>query len=492
MDDAPLLALDAGTTGVTAVLYGRDLEPTARAYAEFPQHYPQPGWVEHDAGELLAAVDAVLKEILTDGVAPRALGITNQRETVFACERDSGRALRRGIVWQDRRTADRCGELERGGHGALVRARTGLLLDPYFSATKIEWMLGEDPGLARRAEAGEVVFCTVDALVVAHLTGASVWSTDPTNAARTMLYDIDARSYDADLCALFGVSPDWLPAVRASTAFVGETLPERTGGRALPIHGVAGDQQAALFGQGCVAAGSFKATYGTGAFLLLNSGSERVDSEAGLVTTLAVGADGQPCYALEGSVFVSGAAVQFLRDQLGLIASADEIEALARSVPDSGGVTFVPAFTGLGAPYWDPDARGALLGLTRGTTRAHVARATLEALALQNAELIEVFRADSGLPIETMLADGGAAANDLLLQLQADSTGTVVQRPPSVEATARGAAALAGLGLGVWSTSDVPAAGGSGGRAFRPRLGAAERAEQLSAWRRAVARIRSA
>ena len=488
-----LLALDAGTTGVTGLLFGRDLQPLARESREFEQRFPRPGWVEHDAKAILRALDEVIAALAgSPGFGDVAsVGITNQRETVFALDRATGEALRPGIVWQDRRTAARCDELRSAGAGELVRRKTGLLLDPYFSATKIEWMLREDAELARRAAAGEVLFATVDALVVAHLTGNAVHATDPTNASRTMLFDIEARGWDDELCGSFGVRPEWLPEVRGSAGDFGTTLAERTGGRALPIGGVAGDQQAALFGQGCFDAGSLKTTYGTGSFLLLNTADRRVDSAGGLLATLAVGRDGGTVFALEGSVFVSGALVQWLRDEMGFFENAADIEALARSVEDSGGVFVVPAFTGLGAPYWDARARGAILGLTRGTTRAHVARASLEALAFQNAELIELLRAESGLPVDELLADGGAAANDTLMQLQADLAGVRVRRPASVEATARGAAALAGLSAGIWSDPGDAGFFAAEADAFEPRADASERARRLSDWRAAVTRVRS-
>ena len=487
-----LLALDAGTTGVTALLYDRELAPLAKSYREFPQHFPAPGRVEHSAEEILGALDLVIAELMArpEAAEVQAVGLTNQRETVFALERSSGRALGPGIVWQDRRTAPRCEELRAEGREDLVRRKTGLVLDPYFSGSKVEWMLSNDAELRRRAEAGEVLFATVDTLVLAHLTGGAVHATDPTNASRTMLFDIDARAWDPDLCGLFGVRPDWLPEVRPSAGDFGDTVAERTGGRSLPVRGIAGDQQAALFGQGCVEPGSLKATYGTGSFLLLNTGEERVDSGRGLLTTLAADRTGAPVYALEGSVFVCGAAVQWLRDELSLIETAPEIEALARSVPDTGGVHLVPAFAGLGAPYWDAEARGAILGLTRGTTRAHLARATLEGIAFQNAELVEVLRADSGLLVERMLVDGGAAANDLLMQMQADLAGLSVLRPASVEATARGAAALAGTGAGILDPRDAARTAGAPAR-FDPELGPAERAERLDGWRAAVARVRT-
>jgi glycerol kinase len=491
--DATLLALDAGTTGVSAVLFDRELRPVQRAYREFPQRFPRPGWVEHEAEAILAAVDAVLGEALSHprARAVEALGLTNQRETVFALERGSARALGPGIVWQDRRTEARCRELGDAGHLARVQERTGLVLDPYFSATKIEWMLANDPELRARARAGEVLFATVDTLLLAHLTGGATRATDPTNAARTMLFHLGERRWDPDLCALFGVDAAWLPEVRASAGDFGTTDPARTGRRELPIRGVAGDQQAALFGQGCFDPGSLKVTYGTGSFLLLNTGAERRDSTRGLITTLAVGRDGGAVFALEGSVFVCGALVQWLRDQLGLIARASDIEALALSVPDSGGVFVVPAFTGLGAPHWDAGARGAILGLTRGSSRAHIARAALEAMAFQASELIELLRSESGLAVAECLADGGAAENDLLLQLQADLGGVRVRRPANLAATARGAAALAGLGAGLWSDPVTPAALRDGVTEFAPGLDAKERRERLRDWRRAVRRVRS-
>ncbi|MEW6073179.1 MAG: glycerol kinase GlpK [Planctomycetota bacterium] len=489
--DPTVLALDAGTTAITGVLFDADLRPLARAAREFPTAFPRPGWVEQDAARLLAAVDEVLAALFAAPAAAgvAAVGVTNQRETVFALDRARGKALRPGIVWQDRRTAARCRALAAEGRGELLAARTGLRADPYFSATKIEWMLAEDPALRARARRGEVVFATVDSLVLHHLAGGGEWITDPTNASRTLLFDIDRRAWDGELCALFGVEPGWLPAVRGSVGELARTSPRRAGGRALPVTGLAGDQQAALFGQGCFAPGALKATFGTGSFLVLFTGAERVSSRRGLLTTLAVARDGSAAYAMEGSVFVSGALVQFLRDRLGWIARAEEVEALARTVPDSAGVFVVPAFTGLGAPYWDPDARGAILGLTRGTTPAHIARASLEAIAFQNAELIEILREESGWEVPSLLADGGAARNDLLLSLQADLAGLEVRRPPDVEATARGAAALAALGAGLLADPARAGAFAEPLDSFRPSLGAADRGARLAAWREAVGRV---
>ena len=487
-----VVALDAGTTGVTAVLFDEELRPVRRAYREFPQFFPQPGWVEHDCRAILDASDEVLGEVLDADEASDvvALGITNQRETIFPMDPGIDEALRAGIVWQDRRTSERCQALREDPGEAEIRKRTGLVIDPYFSATKIEWMLENHRDLRERAEGGGVTFCTVDTMLIQHLTEQEVCATDPTNASRTMLYNIERRDWDKYLCDLFGVDLEWLPDVRPSVGDFGTTSVDVIG-REIPIRGVAGDQQAALFGQGCWEAGDFKSTYGTGCFLLLHTGAERVESSRGLLTTLAVARDGKPAYAVEGSVFVGGAVVQWLRDQLEFFDSADQSEALARSVDDAGGVFVVPAFTGLGAPYWDADARGAILGITRGTSRAHVARAALENIAFQNADLIDVLREESGLEITALRADGGATANDLLMQLQSDLAQVRVVRPRTIEATARGAALLAGLGAGLWSDPAAPAGLADDETTFEPSIDAATAAGRLAEWRRAVARVRS-
>jgi glycerol kinase len=488
---ANLIAIDAGTTGVSCLLYDRELRVLASASRDFPQHFPAPGWVEHDALELLAAVDDTLGQILRHPAAAqaRAIGITNQRETVFALERSSGRPLARGIVWQDRRTAARCEALRAAGHGPRVTARTGLLLDPYFSASKIEWLLQNVAGLARRQAAGELVFATVDALIVRHLTRGAVLASDPTNAARTLLFDIEQQRYDRELCALFGTASEHLPEVRPSCGDFGVLAPEFGARQPLPLAAVIGDQQAALFGQGGSADGGFKITYGTGCFLMLNAGGKRPAAPEGFLTTLAVDRHGRSCFAIEGSLFMGGAVVQWLRDGLGVIADADESEALARSVADAGGVVLVPAFSGLGAPYWDAEARGALLGLTRGTTRAHVMRAALEGIAFQNAELIELLRAGTGLPLDQILVDGGATQNGLLMELQADLAGAQLLRPRDLEATARGAALLAGLSIGLWP--DAGAISALSVDRFEPHLSPEQRQQELRRWRRAVARVRS-
>src|SRR5213594_948281 len=423
-----VLALDQGTTGSTALVLSDAGRVLGRGYREFTQHFPSPGEVEHDAEEILrVTVEAAREAIRQAKVTPQAIGITNQRETICAWERESGRPVHRAIVWQDRRTAARCAQLEKQKKSALVRSRTGLVIDPYFSATKVEWLLEHVKGLRKRAKDGDVVFGTIDSWLIFRLTNGKTFATDHTNASRTMLYDIGRRVWDRDLLKLFGVPRDALPDVRKSSGNFGTAAAEHFGTE-LPISGVAGDQQAALFGQGCWKPGQAKNTYGTGAFLLLNTGKRRANSKRGLLTTLACGPRGEPAYALEGSVFIAGAAIQWLRDGLGLLARAGDSEALAASVPDSGGVVMVPAFVGLGAPYWRPDVRGALLGLTRGTTRAHVVRAALESLAFQTRDLIEAMarsgkkaggaarnRGAGGAPslrVRALKVDGGASAND--------------------------------------------------------------------------------
>ncbi|MFT7678977.1 MAG: glycerol kinase [Planctomycetota bacterium] len=485
-----ILALDAGTTGVTAVIFDGDLRPVQRAYAEFPQHFPEPGWVEHRADEILAAVDRVLAEVLA-GSPGRidAMGLTNQRETLFALDRRTGRALGPGIVWQDRRTSARCLELKAAGLEAKVRRTTGLLLDPYFSGTKAEWMLRERPAVAAAAQAGELDFVTVDGLVARHLSVGEGTLTDFTNASRTLLFDIDSRAWDADLCAELGVPLDSLPSVHGSTADFG--MAQLPGGQSAPLTGLAGDQQAALFGQACWEPGECKATYGTGVFLVQNAGAKRPDSDNGLLTTLAVGRAGQPVYALEGSVFSGGLVIQWLRDGLGILAQASESEAMARRVPDCGGVHLVPAFAGLGAPYWDPDARAALLGMTRGSTSEHIVRAALECIALQCTEVIELLRDASGLPVDQLRVDGGATANNLLMEMQADFSGARILRAAEAEATARGAAALAALGANLLDDPGQAAAFADAPQVFEPSIDPGARAERLVKWRAAVARVRS-
>ncbi len=449
-----VLALDQGTTGSTALVLSDKGRVLGRGYREFTQHFPSPGEVEHDAEEILrVTLEAAREAIKQAGVTPDAIGITNQRETVCAWERETGRPVHRAIVWQDRRTAERCAQLKKQKKETLVRSRTGLVLDPYFSATKIEWLLEHVKGLPKRARAGDVVFGTIDTWLIFRLTGGKTFATDSTNASRTMLYDIGKRRWDSDLLELFGVPRDALAEVRDSSGDFGVVLAEHLGSE-IPIGGVAGDQQAALYGQGCWKPGQAKNTYGTGAFLLLNTGQRRANSKRGLLTTLACDARGKPVFALEGSVFIAGAAMQWLRDGLGLIAKAAESEPLARSVADTGGVYFVPAFVGLGAPHWEPNARGTIVGLTRGTSRAQFVRAALEAMAFSTKDVLDAMLADAKLKLSSLLVDGGAAANDWLMQFQADVLNVGVARPDLIETTALGAAGLAGLGAGLWSSAD--------------------------------------
>ena len=484
-----IVAIDQGTTGTTVLLVDGARTVRGRGYREFPQIYPRPGEVEHDPEAIWASVLGALEQALHGVDARRiaALGITNQRETTLLWERDGGRPVANAIVWQDRRTAPLCAALKSAGHEAAVRERTGLVLDPYFSATKIRWLLDNVAGLRARAEAGALAFGTVDTFLIWRLTGGQRHVTDATNASRTLLYDLRAGAFSDELCGLFGVPRALLPEVGPSAGTLGQTrgVPGLPDG--IPIAGLAGDQQAALFGQDCTDAGDAKCTYGTGAFLLMNTGAEPRLSSRGLLTTVAWRLEAGPApgtaYALEGSAFVAGALVQWLRDGLGIIGAASEIEALARSVPDSGGVTIVPALTGLGAPHWRSDARGLISGITRGTTRGHIARAALEAVALQNVDLVSAMQADAGRPINNLRVDGGAAANDLLMQIQSDLLGVQIFRPEMVESTALGAAKLAALGVGL----SAPDRGGRGEqtarmRIFTPSMSAEARAAHVARW----------
>jgi glycerol kinase len=479
-----VLALDQGTTGSTALVIGQDGKVLGRGYREFTQHFPQPGWVEHDADEIFrVSVEAMREAVERSGERPVGLGITNQRETVVLWDRRTLAPVARAIVWQDRRTTDRCRELREAGIEPMLRERTGLVADPYFSATKLEWLL-RDPGFRRRAAKGELAAGTVDSWLVAKLTGGRAHVTDHTNASRTLLYDLRSRDWAPELLERFGVPAEVLPSVVRSSGVVGETDAHHLGW-SLPIAGLAGDQQAALFGQGCVSPGLAKNTYGTGAFLLVFAGDGVPLPSKGLLATAACGPLGEPGYALEGSVFVAGAAVQWLRDGLGLIEQSAETDALARGVPDTGGVYFVPAFVGLGTPYWEPEARGTITGLTRGTSRAHLARAALEAMAYSSAELLLAMTSTCALKVPALRVDGGAAANDWLMQFQADVLDIPVERPDLVETTALGAAGLAGLALGVWRSTEEFLQGRKFTR-FEPRMGARDRAAGLAGWTRAV------
>ena len=448
---AHVIAIDAGTTGVRAIAFDAGGRILDSAYREFTQHFPRPGWVEHDAEEIWARVGDVLGEVADRrGTPAAAIGITDQRETVVAWDRATGRPLHRAIVWQDRRTAARCDALTEAGHLPLVRETTGLGLDPYFSGTKLEWLFTEG-GVP---SGPEVAVGTIDAWLLWKLTGGAVHATDVTNASRTLLWDIRHRRWSDELCGLLGVPAHVLPEVRPSSGRFGVTAEGTPGGAGIPISGVAGDQQAALFGQACFTPGMTKNTYGTGSFVLMNVGPTCPDPVDGLLTTVAWGLGDEVTYAYEGAIFSTGSAIQWLRDGLGVITEAAEIGPLAASVPDSGGVVVVPAFTGLGSPWWDPYARGAVLGITRGTTRAHLARAVVEAMALQTRDVVDAMTAASGHRVTALRADGGASVMDLLLSLQADQLGVPVARPQVQETTALGAAYLAGLAEGVWGSLD--------------------------------------
>ena len=489
-----LLALDQGTTSSRALVFDDEGQVVAVGQHEFPQHFPKPGWVEHDPAEiwdsqLRAARDALARaKVSAADVA--AIGITNQRETALVWDRASGEPIHRAIVWQSRQTAPICERMRAEGLEPEVRARTGLVIDSYFSATKIRFILDAVPDAQARAERGELAFGTVDSWLIHKLTKGRVHATDPSNASRTMVYDIHARDWDPVLLEALRIPRAMLPGVCASSGVVGETDPEWFG-RAIPIAGIAGDQQAALFGQGCFAAGRAKNTYGTGCFLLQNVGERPRASTNGLLTTIAWGIDGRFEYALEGSVFVAGAAVQWLRDGLRVIEDAAESERLARSVPDSGGLYLVPAFVGLGAPHWDERARGVLIGITRGASREHLVRATLESIAYQSRDLVECMVADAGLVPTALRVDGGACRNDFLMQFQADILGLPVERPRMLEVTAFGAAALAGLAVGVFrDRAALEPVAAKGATCFEPRLEAGRREELYAGWKRAVERAR--
>lgn len=478
-----ILALDQGTTSSRALVIHQDGRILAQAQHEFPQHFPAPGHVEHDPLDLFeTTLRAAREAIAAAGERPAAIGITNQRETVVLWDKRTLEPLGRAIVWQDRRTSARCAELKAAGLESEIRRKTGLVLDPYFSATKLELLL-RDPSLRRRAGAGEVAFGTVDSWLIAKLTGG-LHVTDPTNASRTLLYDLHARDWDPGLLGTFGVPPEVLPLIAPSSGVVGETARELFGA-AIPIAGNAGDQQAALFGQGCARPGMAKNTYGTGAFLLLYTGAAPPDPPEGLLATVACDESGGLGYALEGSVFIAGAVMQWLRDGLGLVETAGESERLARSVEDTAGVYFVPAFVGLGSPHWEPDARGTITGLTRGTTRAHLVRAGLESMAHSSQDLLASMLAGTGLAIPRLRVDGGATANRWLMQFQADLLGVPVDRPDCVETTALGAAALAGLAVGVWPSLERFVAGRRYD-VFDPVPDEVLRKRRMAGWRRAV------
>ena len=487
-----IISIDQGTTGTTVMLWDRKGKPVASGNREHKQYYPQPGWVEHDAEEiwhnLLKLVNDVLGNAGTDSTVIAALGITNQRETVIFWDRSTGRPLTRAIVWQCRRTASLCRELEREGYGELVKNKTGLVLDPYFSGTKIRWALENLHEIKECAQKGSLACGTVDSYLLYRLTAGRVFATDYSNASRTLLFNIHSLQWDVDLLKMLDIPQEILPEVKPSSYLYGETDPQTFLNIRVPIGGIAGDQQSALFGQACFYPGMTKNTYGTGSFLLMNTGETAVTSNSGLLTTIAWGINNRVEYALEGSIFVTGAAVQWLRDGLGLIAQSAELESLARQVDDNEGVFLVPAFAGLGAPYWDPYARGLLIGITGGTTKAHIARAVVEAMAYQSKDILDIMRKESGLALSELRVDGGASVMDLLLQFQADITDTVVRRASTADTTSLGAAYLAGLAVELWRDQEELSALWQESATFKPIMADQKREYLYARWAAAVKR----
>mgnify|MGYP000865292550 CR=1 FL=1 len=491
MEPRYILAIDQGTTSSRALLFDQDGAVAGCAQREFQQLFPQPGWVEHDPREILTSVYATITELLSrQQIDPRqiaAIGITNQRETTVVWDKASGQPIHNAIVWQSRQSNAICEALKAQGHEPLVRERTGLLIDAYFSATKIRWILDQVPGAQQRAERGELLFGTIDSWLVWNLSGRNAHVTDYSNAARTLLYDIHRLQWDPELLALLDIPAAMLPEVRSSSEIYAHTHPRFFFDHPIPIAGIAGDQQAALFGQACFQPGMVKNTYGTGCFMLMHTGERAVRSRNGLLTTLAWGLDGKVEYALEGSIFVAGSVVQWLRDGLQLIQHAAETQALAQSVEDSGGIYLVPAFVGLGAPYWRSDVRGAMFGLSRGTGKAHLARAALEAMAYQTRDVLEAMQSDSGIALSVLRADGGAIGNDFLAQFQADLLDVPLQRPRLTETTALGAAYLAGLAVGFWSSREQISAQWAVQQRFEPQMDPAKRESLYAGWKQAVA-----
>ncbi len=489
-----ILAIDQGTTGSRAIVYDKNGRKVAGAYQEFPQYFPKPGWVEHKPEEIWQSVNNSIQKVLSQVPANSiwAIGITNQRETTVVWDKNTGKPVYNAIVWQCRRTAARCDQLkEQKGALEFFRSRTGLPIDAYFSATKIEWILKNIPGALNRAKKGELCFGTTDSWVLWKLTGGQVHATDYTNASRTMLFNIRQKVWDKDLLKKFSIPKSILPEVKKSSGFFGSTVKIGKLPAGLPICGIAGDQQAALFGQACFEPGTMKNTYGTGAFMLLNTGKRFSFSKTGLITTLGCGFQGEPVYVLEGAIFIAGAAIQWLRDNLKLMAKSADSQKLAQSTKDNAGVYFVPALVGLGAPYWDQNCRGAVFGLTRGTTANHIVRAALEAICYQTRDVLEAMQKDSGLAIKDLRVDGGAAANDFLCQFQADILGIKVTRPRIIEITSLGAAYLAGLASGYWKNAGQIKKCWKVDKVFRPRLSRKEAEKLYSGWKQAVSRTLS-
>ena len=483
-----ILAIDQGTTGTTALLLDADVNVVAQHNCEFPNHYPRPGWVEHDTAEIWDSVQRAVSGVIAKApnITIVAIGITNQRETSLFWDRESGEPIHKALVWQDRRTADTCALLKAKGLESLVTEKTGLVLDPYFSGTKAKWLLDNVPKARQRAAGGELLFGTIDTWLAWKLTGAHV--TDPSNASRTLLYNINTMDWDPEMLEMLEIPANVLPEVVDNNAVVGHTrglgfLPD-----GIPVSGMAGDQQSALFGQACFESGSAKCTYGTGAFVLMNTGSERRRSSNGLLSTVGWRINGDTVYALEGSAFIAGAAVQWLRDGLGIISSASEVETLAATVDDTCGTSFVPALAGLGAPHWRPEARGIFCGITGGVTKAHLARAVLEGVSMQIVDILDAMSDDSGVALDNLKVDGGMSRNDLLMQYQSDVLGVTCVRPQILETTALGAAFLAGLGIGFWESFDAVKAAWRRSAAYEPQMNKEERARALSAWHNAVAK----
>ena len=490
-----ILSIDAGTTGIKTLVVAPDSSVVGRAYAEFSQSFPQPGWVEHDAEEIWEATVTVMRQALENaGVTAKdisGIGITDQRETTVLWDRSSGRPVAPAIVWQDRRTTAICERLKEEGLEDEVRSRTGLVLDPYFSGTKIMWLLKENDGLRERASTGDIAFGTIDSWLIYKLTGGTVHATEPSNASRTLLYSLQERTWDEWILDKLDVPAQLLPEIKPSSGLFGETTSDLFDGHSIPISGVAGDQQAALFGQACVEPGMAKNTYGTGSFVLMNTGDTPKTSEHGLLTSAGWAIGRSLEYVLEGSIFVTGAAIQWMRDGLGIISEAAETGPLAESVPDAGDTYLVPAFVGLGAPHWDPYARGAWVGITRGTTKAHLARAVVESMAYQTRDVVEAMSADAGSPPVELRVDGGASVMDALCQIQADQLGIVVRRPENLETTALGAAYLAGLAQGVWADTSEIQKSWSAAAEFEPAISRDEANASHDGWKRALDRSRA-
>ena len=493
MQPSYILTIDQGTTGTRGILLNTSGKIIASAYREFTQYYPQPGWVEHNPVEIWNSTITVIREVIkTAKINPTqiaGIGITNQRETTVLWERKTGNPIYNAIVWQCRRTAPLCEKLKRDRWADKIQQKTGLIIDAYFSGTKIQWILDNVPGARKKAEQGSLCFGTIDSWLIWNLTGRKTHSTDYTNASRTMLFNLQTLKWDTDILNKLNIPASILPTIKKSAEIHGYTTQIAGLPSGIPISGVVGDQQSALFGQGCFAPGTAKNTYGTGCFLLLNLGKTLRYSKNGLITTIACGKSGEPIYALEGSVFIAGAAVQWLRDGLGLIKSADETETYATSVPDTHGVYIVPAFAGLGAPYWDMNARGGIFGLTRGVTKAHLIRATLESIAYQTRDLLEAVSADAKTTIKKLKVDGGATQNNFLMQFQSDIINLPIERPQDIETTALGAAYLAGLGVGLWTPKQLKKITGKIEKRFIPKMKPAERNKLYTGWKHAVARI---